>query len=334
MAIDALTQKDIDSLLQGAAPAAPRAQRVEVVPYNFLRPPRISKERRVILEAIYTRFAGSLQGMLSTRLREPTDVSCSVEQATYAEFLLSLATPCAAYTFTLGPTLSGQGVLDFSIDVGFHTIDRLFGGTGEGVPPGRPLTALERTVLKGMAERILLLLQEVWADHIAFDPEVVGFESAPETIQVANQEENVLVANVEVRVASFSGLMICCLPLAALESFLGEKNSATLRFTPRGVLPQQQAALADRIRGARVDVAARFPVFRLRARDVAALRVGQVLQTGHSIDVPIEISVNSQRRFVGELGQSRRAVGVRITQVHPRGTMAAEGDRFAKRSSS
>ena len=43
---DALTQKDIDSLLQSSAAGAgvQRRPAVEVLPYNFLRPPRISKD--------------------------------------------------------------------------------------------------------------------------------------------------------------------------------------------------------------------------------------------------------------------------------------------------
>ena len=91
-AADALTQKDIDQLLQDAGGSA-RARRmaVEVLPYNFLRPPRISKERRVQLESIHSRFALSVQSMLSSRLRVPMDVSCTVEQATFSEFVLSIA---------------------------------------------------------------------------------------------------------------------------------------------------------------------------------------------------------------------------------------------------
>ena len=46
---DPLSQQDVDSLLKGAArPAAP----TEVVPYNFRRPPRISRERQAALDAI------------------------------------------------------------------------------------------------------------------------------------------------------------------------------------------------------------------------------------------------------------------------------------------
>jgi flagellar motor switch protein FliM len=70
---DALTQKDIDQLLKSGPGAAGRSRQpaAEVVSYNFLRPPRIAKDRRVQLESIYARFALSLQSMLSSRLRTP-----------------------------------------------------------------------------------------------------------------------------------------------------------------------------------------------------------------------------------------------------------------------
>jgi flagellar motor switch protein FliM len=323
---DALTQKDIDHLLQSSAAGAgvQRLPAVEVLPYNFLRPPRISKDRRIQLESIYSRFALSVQSMLSSRLRQPMDVSCTVEQATFSEYVLSLANPCAAFTFTLGPAFGGQGAIDLSTELAFFIIDRVFGGPGEVTRLERGLTQLERSVTRGFVEKLLTLFRESWVEHLAIAPELTGFESTPDMLQIASHEDNVLVANLEVRAGQFNSLVAMCIPLLALEGFLGERAKGPAGGT-KG--PMVSVAARDHVesavRGAQVDLAVRFPMLRLSAREIAGLKVGQIIQTSQPIDGPIELLVNGKRRFVGVLGQYRRMLGLRLTQAIPSAAQAA-----------
>lgn len=315
---DVFSQKQIDSLLQGAAPADSARAAVEVIPYNFLRPPRISKDRQVLINGIYGRIAGSVQSLLSSRLRTPVDVVvASVEQATFAEFIFSLGNPCAAFVYDLGEKAGGQGVLDVGTELSYHLVDRLFGGPGDASDVKRPLTSLERVVVRGVADKIVGVVRESWQEHLQFTMEYSGFEGSPDALQIANREDNVLVANIEVKTGNFSGLMTICLPLLSLESFLQEKparlvtsgkGSSVERANSRGVIEQA-------LRGARITLAARFPPFYLRAADLASLKVGQVIHTGHPSDVPVEVYVRGHRQFLGILGQRRQYVGLRVLQV-------------------
>ncbi|MFN8651591.1 MAG: FliM/FliN family flagellar motor switch protein [Gemmatimonadales bacterium] len=318
---DTFSQKDIDSLLKGAAPAAVPEQQIEVIPYNFLRPPRIAKDRQALLNGIYQRLAVSLQSLFSSRLRSPVDVILSsVEQATFAEFIFSLASPCAAYVHDLGDKVGGQGVIDMGSDLSYYLIDRLFGGPGEAVDIKRPLTLLERTVVRGVADKVWALAAEAWGDHLIFAPEYVGFESSPDALQIANREDNVLVANIEVKAGSFAGLITMCVPLMSLESFLQEKPTRhfhNVKTTP-AEREQTRRNVEQLLRISQLELTARFPLFQLKARDVGKLEVGQVIHTGHPYDVPVELHVRGQRRFLGTLGQSRKYVGLRISQqLHP-----------------
>jgi len=315
---DVFSQKDIDSLLKGASPVAPADGPIEVIPYNFLRPPRIAKDRQALLNGIYQRIAVSLQALFSSRLRTSVDVSLSsVEQATFAEFIFSLATPCAAYVYELGDKIGGQAALDLGTDFSYYLLDRLFGGPGEAQDIKRPLTLLERTVVRGMADKIWGLVEEAWVEHLHFIPSYTSFESSPDALQIANREDNVLVANIEVRTGSFSGLITMCLPLLSLEGFLQEKPARMLNNT-RGSPTERTVArstIEQSLRGARIGITARFPPFFLRAGDLASLRVGQVIHTGHPSDVPVEVHVRGHRQFLGVLGQRRQYVGLRILQV-------------------
>lgn len=319
---DALSQRDIDRLLgargtgvPGARVRAGRVPAAEVVPYNFLRPPRISKDRRVQLESIFSRIALSMQSMLSSRLRTPMDVTCNIEQATFSEYVLSLANPCAAFVFELGGAEGGQGVVDLSIDLAFYIVDRVFGGPGEVVAMQRGLTPLERTVSRGVVEKLLSVFREAWAEHISFVPEITGFESTPEMLQIVSVEDNVLVATFEVRTNQFSALVAMCIPMLALDAFLGDKGAGRGPINRQQLTPVQRATVETAVRGSQVDIVARFPMLRLAAREVAGLKVGQIIQTTQPIDGPVELHVNGSRRFIGQLGQYRRMLGLRISAM-------------------
>jgi flagellar motor switch protein FliM len=314
---DFINQTDVDSILRGSGTAAAVEAAVEAIPYNFLRPHRISKDRRSNLTNIYSRFAVSMQALLSSRLRIPTDVSIAgVEQATFGEFIMSLGSPCAAFVFDLGNNTGLQGVLDLGIDLSYQLIDRMFGGPGGAGNVNRPLTQLERLVLKGVADRILAMLGECWQEHHPLAPSHVGFESEPDALQIASREDNVLLTNVEVKAGEFAGLLTICLPLMGLEAFLQEKRSAGTRVgRPEAERIVSRANVEQSLRVASLPVSARFPLFSMRAGDVAGLSVGQVIHTGYALDVPLEVHVNGRRRFLGAPGRVRRAMGVRITHI-------------------
>jgi flagellar motor switch protein FliM len=178
----------------------------------------------------------------------------------------------------------------------------------------RALSPLEQTVVRSVSERILGILREAWQEQLAIAPEITGFESDPETLQIANQEDHVLVANLEVRSGPFQGQIATCLPMSALESFLQDRS--TVKLQGRGVRrdPGSRALVESTLQHAHVAVSARLPVLRLSTREVARLAPGQILHTGSTTETDIEIHVNGRLQFVGALGQVRRRIGLRIVQ--------------------
>ena len=314
---DALTQKDIDSLLKtGASAVQPERRRtVEAVPYNFRRPPLIHRDRQATLEAVNGRFALALQALLSSRLRTTCDVVVnSVEQATFAEFTFSLANPCAAFVFELAGAHSGWGVMDLGTDLAFFLVDRLFGGPGETTGLKRATTPLERLLVKGITQKMLELLGEVWAGHLTIKPDDILFESTPEAMQAVNREDNVLVTNLEVRAGSFSGWVSVCLPLLALEGFLQEKSTrAEQTIESREECNQNRVSVETSIRVATLPLVVRFPHFTLSTQDLATLAEGAVIHTGHPLEDPVEVVVSGDKRFLGSVGQVRRHIGLHIT---------------------
>lgn len=313
MASEIFSQSDIDALLGGGTPAAAASPSApahpfdpEVQIYDFRRPYRVSKERLRTLEAMYGRLTKSLEGWLMGRVRGQVILNLlSVEQFSFGEFLLSLPSPCASYIFDVRDSGGQQGVIDLGHEFAYFVVDRLFGGSGTPVVPERPLSSIERMAVQGVAERITALLSEIWQDHVQLELGVSGFESIPEILQVANREDPVLVANIEVSAAGISSLLIICMPLSVLEKFFASTGQQRVKNATGSQREREtnRALTETLLRTTHVPISARLPEFRLAMRDLASLEVGNVLSTGVPCGAEVQVRVGGQPRFRGAYGR-------------------------------
>jgi flagellar motor switch protein FliM len=326
---ETLSQNEIDALLGGSrsagAPSAARAPSMrdvgaDVQLYDFRRPHRVSKEKLRTLEAMYERFAKSLEGWLLGRVRGNVQLTLqSVEQFSFGEFTLSLPTPCASYIFDVADSGGQQGVIDFGHEFAYFLVDRLFGGSGEPSILQRALTPIERMVVRSVADKVSALLEEIWQDYIELDVRLTGFESIPEILRVANREDPVLVANIEVVAAETSSLLLICLPFGILEKFFagGTERKVSLVGSVREQEENRVRAEVS-LKKTRVPIAARLPEFRLTMREIASLTVGSVVATGVPRNAPLVLRVGTQPRFEAAAGRIGGALAVRVLdQIAP-----------------
>jgi flagellar motor switch protein FliM len=328
MSSDMMSQYDIDRLLGGAGAALPTTpmsspgggkqqsqEETEVTPYDFRRPHRVSKERLRTLEAMYERMVKSLEGWLISRVRGQIEMRLqSVEQFSFGEFTLSLPTPCATYIFDVNDSGGQQGAIDIGHEFAYFLVDRLFGGGGQATIPNRTLSPVERLAVRLIAERAVGLLSEIWQDHVPLDLSISGFESAPEILQIANREDPVLVANVEVSAGHTSSLLLICLPFAVLEKFFQGSGQRRVGLAGGTEQERQESRLRTEtaLRATPVDVSARLPQFQMSLRDLANLAPGHVLTTGVPRDAELSVLVGGRERFRGAPGRVGKRLAVRL----------------------
>lgn len=316
MSSETLSQHDIDRLLgSGSGKLTPKGGTpIDVQVYDFRRPARVSKERLRTLEAMYERLVKNLEAWVISRVRGQIEVRLqSVEQFSFGEFTLSLPTPCSSFVFGIENT-GQKGVIDIGPEFGFYVIDRVFGGTGQASLPNRSLTPIERMAMRTVADRVAQLTEEIWQDHVPMSISITGFESSPEILQVANREDPVLVANVEITAANQSSLMLICLPFSVLDKFFtssGQQRLALLHSTDA----ERDAARAkseNALRDMRVPISVRLPQFDLRLKDLTELSVGSIIPTGIPKDARLVVRTGEQERFVGQAGRVGGMMAVRI----------------------
>ena len=322
--MDAISQSDIDRLLGGAAAAGGASAQgalgdpdAEVRPYDFRRPHRISKERLRTLEAMYERMCKSLEAWLVARVRGQVELRLqSVEQFSFGEFVLSLANPCATYIVDIAFSGGAQAAVDVGHEFCYFLVDRLFGGGGTASAPQRALSPVERLAVRTVAEKVGQLLEEVWADHVPMTLAVTGFESSPEILQVANREDPVLVANIEVVAGNASSPLLICLPFVVLEKFFQVSGQRRVGVAAASDAERDAARLrAEKaLRATPVTVSARLPEFRMTLRDLGQLQVGQVLSTGIPRDADLQVLIGGRTRTSGAVGRVGRRLAVRLLE--------------------
>lgn len=331
MSSESLSQNEIDALFSGGGTetaTAPPADAPEVQFYDFRRPSRISKDRKRSLAAMYGVLAKAMEAWITGRIRDQATVEVeSVEQLSFGEFTLALPSPCTSYILTLGAQGDVQGVMDVGQELAYLLVDRFMGGAGEPIVLDRPLTPIERMVVRLAADRVVAQVDEIWRDYVQLDLAITGFETIPEMIQVAAREDPVLVANLRVQASGVDSGILLCLPFAALESFFtggSERRSASIRGTATE-RRQERQALEGYVRGASVLVQARLPGFTVPVRTLSTLQPGMILHSGLSPDTHLEVLVAGQPRFIGASGRLGRSLAVEL-----RSTIEATTNRTSR----
>lgn len=317
MSSEILSQNDIDLLLgggglPGAAERGPAEREVQL--YDFRRPHRVSKDRLRTLEAMYERFAKSVEGWIMGRVRDQVEITLqSVEQLSFGDFALSLPTPCCSFMLDVADSGGEHGVIDFGHEFGCFLVDRMLGGRGTPMVLKRALTPIERMVIRTVAERIAGAIRDVWADYIRLDLSLTGFESIPEILRSTGGDSPALVATLEVAAGGQKSLMSLCLPFAVLDTFFADSGKP--KRTTAGSDAEREAlrrANEVSLRSTRIPVSARMPVFRVPVRSLATLAPGSVLATGLPMDGPVEVLVNGQPCFSAQAARVGRRLAVRV----------------------
>ena len=317
-----LTQEEIDSLLsavgqgtlpQGAGPTARPSRSQNVQSYDFTRPNRVSKDQVRTLQMLHETFARNLSSAMSAYLRSLVEVRLtSVEQLTYGEFMVTVAVPSPLGIFEMAP-LTGGAILEMNLQLVFPMIDRILGGAGRASIQVRDLTEIERTLVDRIFRRILVALQQAWAQFGRFEIRLMNLETRPQFVQLTAPNEMAILATFEVRVGEQQGLMNLCLPLPMLEPVL--PRLVTQRWFGRRAEAEGglSADLRAHLETLSLDVRAFLGEMAVPIGELLRLAPGDVLPLGVGGDLPVVVEIEGQRYFAGRAGRRQRRRAVELT---------------------
>lgn len=284
--------------------------------YDFKRPERVSKEQVVALEALHEVFARNISASLSGYLRTVIEVRLiSVEQFTYSEFTMSLPSPTSVNLLSC-PPLEGNMILEMNPSIIFPIIDRLLGGgNSEAYLLDRPFTNIELGLVNSLMSRILDQLNQTWENIHQIRFEIIETESNPFLMQIVAPNEPIVLLSFEVVMGEYSGMINLCVPFKVIEPIVPEFSKSNW-IVNQGIHKSSGSRdhLLKNLAGAEIEVGAILTDMPLRLEDFLTLKPGDILDTGKSIRSDLLLSIEKERKFLGQAGLCKGRLAFRITE--------------------
>jgi len=328
---DILDQTDIDALLAAVDSGAieeetssgqlfSRHRRdldaVEIRPYDFKRPERVSKEQMRSLETLHESFGRIFGAAISGFIRTIVEVKvATTEQMTYSEFISSLPNP-TAFNLIRAEQLDGMICLELSPLIVYPLVDRMLGGaSNELFIPHRPLTVIEIRLLSVVLSRALKALSEAWEGIRRLDFTFVETESNPHLVQIVPPNEVVVVIGFEIKMGARAGTMNLCIPFNVIEPLMPELSAQSWFNVQRDDDDIQFAKrIADSLSGAVLSVAGTLAETTLTLDDLMNLAVGDLIVTDKPAVQPVVLTVEGEKKLLAHIGQHRGNRALKIVR--------------------
>jgi flagellar motor switch protein FliM len=318
-----LDQSEIDQLLaQAVAETQPPLLRADgrrdehadpsrVETYDFRNPAFLTEVELRRLRILHEDFIRYLSARLSMFLR----MECGLKMArlqtqAYSKFTEGLSTPTHICLFKADPLL-GVGLLDINPRLALTLVDRLLGGRGHSVKAERYLTEIEIALLEDVVRIILEEWCGQWREDRELHPQIIGHENNGRFLQTSPRDAVVLALGIEVAFGDCSEQIQIGLPYYTIEPLVKalqqrrQKDSAPAS-------PPARAEWREIYEHVRIPVRAEWRLDDVPLREIAAFRVGDVLELPVDILGRTRVLLSGTPKFGGTVGLEGDAVAVRL----------------------
>lgn len=278
---------------------------IEIRPYDFKRPERVSKEQMRALENLHESFSRNFGAALSGFLRTIMEVKvATIEQMTFSEFTHSLPNPTCFNLLSAAP-LEGNMCLEISPLIIYPVIDRLLGGSNADLfIPQRPLTAIELRLVQKILDRALRALEEAWSNVLPLKFKAQESESNPQLVQIVPPNEVVVVVGFELKMGGRAGTMSLCIPYNVIEPVVEKLSNQSWAAYKRN---RRDDHLRQRVAGhlddAKLTVTAVLADTTIKLGDLMSLQIGDIIVTEKPATAPLTLMVEGKRKHIGHIGQ-------------------------------
>jgi len=325
---DVLDQAEVDALLEAADAGAvggdgfecvfSRVRRdwdsIEIRPYDFKRPERVSKDQMRALRTLHEAFARNFGASLSGFLRTIVEVKVAAcEQMTYSEFITGLPNP-TCFNLIQPEGLDGQICLELSPLIIYPIIDRLLGGTSQELfIPQRPMTLIETRLISNVTNRGLAALTEAWSGIREMTFSIHSTESNPQLVQIVPPNEVVVVVGFEIKMSNRAGTMNLCLPYNVIEPVMDDLASQSWFSVSKDHADAGVGArLGSSLSRASLEVTGLLAETTITLRDLMTLQPGDLLLTETASNRPVTICVEGQKKYRAHLGRHSGKLALRV----------------------
>jgi len=320
-----LSQQEIDSLLAGlSAGKSPgevisKREEKEVVPYEFRRPSRVSKNQIRTIQTIHQNFAEAFGYYLTSRLQTPVSIQVeNVDQLFYSEYILSIEKP--SVIFTLDADGKGEVVFEVGLELSFALIERLLGGGFDFAESGkkklsRALTQIEQNLIRGIIERSTTELEKAWSMVDSFKFKITKYESDPDIVQVAPASEIVLVISFIISLGEKNYRISMCYPVFVIEDSLAKMTFQRFMGVKKHTPEEYAKYIAEKIKTTRVPVSVELGQTEITLGELINLNPGDIIVINTRVDSEVKVYIAGKLKLYGKPGVFGGKKAVKITRI-------------------
>ena len=296
---------------------APKEENIQVC--DFRNPMLLSPGELRKLRAHQEEFVQSAATRLSTHLGLEFSLKLTgVKTLAYQKLAEGWGRPAHLTLFKMEP-LRGVAILEISSQLGLCLVDRLMGGPGHVPPTGQEMSQIEKVLLE---QSVQLLLEEWcgrWSSVKELKPVILGYESNGGFIQTTPPETIMLVVSMEAGFGGCRGQIQMGFPYAAVDPLIRRFcKSASTMTNPAPPAPTPPAAAwkwNTCFDDVCVPVTAEWEGLEMTARQILALKVGDILPLDLQRMQQINVRVADMLKFQGRPGTLSGQWAVELTQA-------------------
>ena len=260
-----------------------------------------------VLQRHHRELAHALSTRLPVLLRADVTLELTkIEIADAKSLVTAMATPTHLALFRIEP-LPGVGLLEIPLKLGRTMVDRLLGGSGQGLTGERRLSDIEVALLDEPMQTMLAAWCELWAGSPSLKPVVLAHEVDARHLA---QQAAFMVATLTARLGDCEEPIHFALPCSTVRPLLS--RAGQLRPTPAAPVPAP--AWNELFDDVSVPVSAEFDELKLTAREVATLQVGDELPLGADWTDRIQVCLAGRPTFRARLGTQDAKWAVELTE--------------------
>jgi flagellar motor switch protein FliM len=320
----ALTQNEIDRLIQGIRSGEIPTERGSLAPLLHVRPldvgdpvwsqDRIVRRRLHVLDLIYERLGPLVQVTLTKNLRFPvrTETEPVVLQK-FGDFRAQSAREACLFENVRLDPLRGASIVLFEPVLIYALIDALMGGLGVGeVPAQRDLSEIEVCLLYKLRSELLRDFENSWKPWFPIQVEHLRSDRNVHVVSAIAEEEVCHIGKVVV-----SGDVLPRSPIYFVHPYssLEPLFEATSERSGEDIDPSWRLYLEQNLRSVQVELSALLGSAEVPAARLAALAPGDVLELDAQSGTDIDVCAESEPILKGRIGQSRLQYAVQVTEL-------------------
>lgn len=291
---------------------------VHVEAYDFRNPVFLSELELRRLRLLHEEFIRHLGSRIALFMR----MECSFRMTrlatlSHVKFTESLPVPSHICLFKADP-LPGLGVITIDPRLALTLVDRMLGGRGHSVVSERQLTEIETSLLEDVVELMLEEWRVQWKAGPELHTQIVGHENNGCFLQTSTRDAVMLVLALEVNFGDCTGTLNLAVPYYMIESVVRDLQARRQQDNTTAS-PQASPGWKPVYEQISLPMYAEWPVFEASLREIASLRVGDVLELPTGILDDTRVLLAGTEKFTGTVGVEGDYVAVKINRKLPTG---------------